>query len=151
MEKEKQRHEKNGAKSAYVLHYPYEKGHFRLYYGDGRSEYAWLGDEIYREASRAWRKLEVPGDGHGESDDELLLLTYIRLMRKNSRASNAPSLKERALIRLLMDAHIPGMKGRIIRLVGECYSDNLRQKRGMGHVEACARKCFHSLKLLVFS
>jgi hypothetical protein len=143
LEKEQQRHIKNGAKSAYVMPYPYEKGHFCLYYDDGRREYARLSDDVYEQAVKAWGGLEAC-QGGCEGDDELRLLTYIRLMNGKEEGSGEPSQREKELIRLLMDAHLPGMRGRAIRLVGECYSDNLRAGRGMRQLEACARKCLHS-------
>ncbi|MGI5900407.1 MAG: hypothetical protein ACOX8S_10870 [Christensenellales bacterium] len=145
LQKEKQRHLKSGAKSAYVMPYPYEKGHFCLYYGDGRREYVRLCDGIYEEAARAWRELEIPGIGCGAGEEELRLMTYMRLIKGREGPPREPTPKEKALIRLLMDARLPGMKERILRLLGECYSDNIRENRGMGQLEGCIRKSLYGL------
>ena len=129
---------KSGAKSSFLLPYPYKQGHFCVYYGADEKKFEFLSDEAYVDAAASWLELSVEPK---ERDDEVLqLITYKKLMQNANREFFSAQEDEKKLFRLLMDAHLTGIFRIAMVQLRKVYSRNCRSKRSLYWVKAAVNK-----------
>ncbi len=134
-----------GAKSAYILPYPYEKGHFCLYYESSVREYAFMRDETFAMAADEWNMLPFGGAKRGDDEDERIH-TYARLLLPaDSFVRLSFARDEKLLLRIVMDAHLPGMRTAALELLSALYPRLLCEGGSLAALRAAALKLAHIL------
>ena len=121
-----------GAKSVFVLPYPYRSGHFCSYFEGGGTVYSSMPDEALITALNEWLAL-LPDIGEIESQDISLmrLRTYARLLESRSageaESSGELSEREKLLVRLVMDRNLRGIRDIALDKIAGIYCDCLRE------------------------
>jgi hypothetical protein len=108
-----------GAQGVYVLPYPYEKGHFCLYFDGGRREFAFMRDEPFARAAKEWSSFPLI-EPLACDEQTLRILTYARLMRERGAPPGFLFYPRKAPFARLMDDP-PGHEAAAITLLSALY------------------------------